>query len=147
MFEVARQALPRGWSVDAADPETLIVRGAGRMQGTLAVDEAGEYDVWVELSDRRDWKISIGDRRFVFDGRLNSRGVADRVGTVRLPAGQHAVSLERPGGNLAPGSGGQMRLLGPLVLTPKDPGALPVQTGSFAQACGRPVDWVERIRP
>ncbi len=146
LFEVAKARLPRGWFVDAADAENVVVRGAGRVQGTVTVEQAGEYDVWIELSDRREWTVSVDDRRFAFDGRLNSRGVADRVGTVRLEAGEHSIAAERPGGSLAPGSGGQMRLLGPVALTPRDPGGLPVRTGSFQAACAQPVDWVETLR-
>lgn len=146
LFDVASQPLPRGWSKDVTDGATVILRGAGRLQGTVTVPEAGRYDVWVEISDRREWELKLGDRTIPFRARLNSRAVAEHVGTVELEAGALAVELNRPGGSLIPGDSGYMRMLGPLALTPADPGALPVQTApasDYRDVCGRSVDWVD----
>ena len=149
LLPVATQALPGGWFVDVADPDTVVVRGAGTMRGTIEVRAAGRYDVWLELSDLRDWTVRIGDRELTREARLTSRATADRVGTIELEAGTHEVALARPGGDLEPGSGGQMRTLGPLALTPVDPGALPVKTiesDRYEELCERSFDWIEAIR-
>ncbi len=149
LFEPARQPLPGGWFVDGADPETVVVRGAGTMRGTVEVPAAGRYDVWLELSDLRDWTVKVDGRELEREARLNSRATADHVGTLELDAGTHEIEIARPEGGLAPGSGGQMRIVGPLALTPADPGGLPVSTidaGRYEELCERSVDWVEAIR-
>jgi hypothetical protein len=146
----AVKPLPGGWSVDAVDPATVILAGAGTITGKLEVPTAGRYDLWVDGTDRRDWPVTIdGKSAGTALGRLNSRGVADRVGTLSLAAGPHEVKLTRPAGSLAPGSGGRQRLLGPVVLTVADPGGLPVKkipASRYEELCGKSVDWVEAAR-
>lgn len=149
LLDVARLPLPPGWFVDAADLETVVLRGAGTISGEVLVERAGRYDVWLELSDRRDWTVRVDGQELRRRGRLDGRASAERVGTVDLEAGTHAISLSRPGGNLRPGSGGHMRLLGPVALTPADPGGLPARelpAARYETLCGQEADWVEAIR-
>lgn len=141
--------LPPGWFVDQADAETIVLRGAGEITGTVEVARAGRYDLWVEGSDQRVWKVLVdGERRLTGLGELNTRGVATRAGTLELPAGTHTITLSRPGGSLSPGSGGHARLLGPVALTPADVGSLPVKelpATRWRRLCGRSLDWAEAL--
>jgi hypothetical protein len=147
LFELANQPLQAGWSKDAVDPETVVVRGAGTVRGTITAERAGRYDVWAELADRRAWTITVDGKELEVDGSLNSRGSADPVGRIELTAGPHEVVVTRPRGSLAPGSGGHMRLVGPVAFTPVEDavvGTLPADR--YEELCGRSLDWVEAIR-
>ena len=68
--------------------------------------------------------------------------------TVRLSAGEHRVSVTRPGFTLAPGSAGAA-VLDAIFLTPasQDPqGPLRVAAPSHWQAlCGREYQWIEIV--
>lgn len=72
-----------------------------------------------------------------------------RVGEVTLSAGEQPVFIVRPATGLFPGKNATPHLLGPLVLVPSDsPPAVGEVTPAKAPAlCGRPLQWLEVVRP
>jgi hypothetical protein len=136
-----------GWA--APGPPALLARGAGRATTTVRVAEAGTYSVLVGMS-------SVRETRLFVDGKLLGSpshqvgypGNQVTVGRVVLKAGDHEVSLVRPGGSLAPGNGdGTGRSVGPIWLVREDPQAddlLTVRRKDVRRSCGvGPLDWVE----
>ena len=80
--------------------------------------------------------------------RAERAGPVRAGGGVRLARGRHAVRLDRPGGDLHPGNGGESRILGPIVLAGPEDVSRPVVTVAPARwrsLCGRRLDWVEAV--
>ena len=149
-LDLSSLPLPPGWTVDPAVPGAVVVDGPGAVEGTVRVDTAGEYGLWLVGSFRPRTTVSVdGEEVFVGRMQLNWPGTATPVGAVVLAPGEHAVRIAVDGGDLAPGSGGPPTSLGPLVLS-QSTAATPVTYVPTAQAesriCGRSVDWVEAVR-
>lgn len=127
----------------------------GVRQYTFAVTTPGLYKVWLSGSFERRLTtsvdgVSLGSSREV----LNEPGDWTPLGTVRLRASVHRVTLSYGDSELYPGSGGGGRAgpiftVGPLAMA-RVTGALPVTYVSPADAhalCGKRWDWVEALGP
>ena len=151
VYTPAEHAFPHAWFKDPADNSYLRLVGQGRVQGALYVPADGRYELWIEGSDARRYRVAI-DGREVADPKmeLNSRGVSQPVAALQLSRGRHEITLVRGGGNLLAGNGGVNRLLGPVALSPVDPGGLPVRevpASAWRTLCGRSVDWIDAVQP
>ena len=68
-------------------------------------------------------------------------------------AGPHTLSVTRPGADLLPGGAAVTQLMGPLLLVPQSsPDASlgtvsEVQPSQAHELCGRPLDWIEIVKP
>ena len=136
------------WYVDPADKDVLRTVGRGRAAGTLQAP-GGRADLWVEGSFGRELTVKLDGRVVArVGGHLNPRQTGLYAATLDVAAGEHRLEVTDEGGGLAPGNGGQNRLLGHITLTPPDPSGLPVRTIPAAQwrtLCGRSLDWVESV--
>ena len=143
------QGLPSRWFVDPSDGATVRTIGPGRLFLPVEIARGGRYDVWLEGSFGRAIEVDVDGQHVGKVGdALNNRLVAERAGSVELDRGKHVMQLVRGGRTLAPGGGGGNRLLGPVVLTPPDPGGLPVKTihaNDWRTLCGRSVDWIDAV--
>ena len=137
------------WFVDPADAPVLRTVGRGRAAGPMDEVPAGRYDLWVEGSFGRTLTIRFDGREVARVGdHLNARQVDLYAATLDLPAGAPQVEVTDEGGSLAPGNGGNNRLLGHVTLTPPDPTGLPVReipASDYRTLCGRSLDWVESV--
>jgi hypothetical protein len=127
----------------------------GRWSQGFRVGRAGEYRMFIRGSFGRRVTISIDGRPI---GSLRWResypGQFSLVATMRLTAGEHALSVERPGGSLLPGTGndasGQLTTIGPVVAAPVTAREVvrsaPASGLSGVCRSDRPLDWIEVIR-
>ena len=149
-FIPSRAKLPPGWTVDGVDPLSVRPDGAGRIEGSVEVPGAGEWEVWLQGSFSRRVAVELDGRRVgEVEPRLGPRGGWERVGAARLPGGPARLAVVRPDAGLGPGDRGRNRLIGPVLLVPAgEPRPAPVQlapAGSRAP-CRSTVDWVEAVR-
>jgi hypothetical protein len=148
-FVPSTTAIPAGWFPDPSDGNVLLARGPGKIEDSVGLRRAGTYDLWVEGSFRRDWRVLIDGKEVApLERGLNSRQSAEEVARLELPAGRHVVTLERPGGSLEPGNGG-FGQLGPVVLAPTEVDSRPVERiapSGYRSLCGRWLDWIEAVR-
>jgi len=142
-----RAAHPARWGHER---EGLVMSSAGRLSASFALPSAGAWDVWVQGQIMPAVKLSLDGRQLAsIAGQLDGNSlVPDTVPPIRvtLSAGEHRLSLTRPGFSLAPGDGGAA-VLDAIFLTPArtDPRG-PLRTVSPAQwqrLCGRSYQWIE----
>jgi hypothetical protein len=125
----------------------------GRLSASFTLPAPGAWDVWVQGQIMPSVQLSLDGRRIeTIAGQLDGNSlVPDTVPpvTVRLGAGEHRVSVTRPGFTLAPGDGGAA-VLDAIFLTP----AVAAARGTLRAAaptdwrtlCGRSYQWVELVR-
>ena len=126
-------------------------RHLSRARGTLVVDlpQDGLYTAWLG----GDW---YGRASIAVDGHevgakreeLNWPGLYSELGSVRLPAGRHAVTIRYAPGGWHPGSGAKPYSFGPAALSRVgDRERVETIPASAARSlCGRRLDWVEALR-
>ncbi|MEA2298769.1 MAG: hypothetical protein QOF77_1705 [Solirubrobacteraceae bacterium] len=145
-----RTAYPPGWAIDPSDPLSLIPTGPGKVQDSVVAQKAGVYDIWLEGSIARPFRVYVdGAYLGTVGDELAGRGQATRAGTVTWRPGRHVIAAVEGGGGLAPGNGESGRRLGPISAVPRDPaaGALNyLAAASWRTLCGRPADWIEAVR-
>ena len=116
-LRTARRPLPAGWSRRTDDPTLVQTVGPGDVTGSVEVERAARYEVWLRGSFGRAVDVRIDDRGAgSARDELSQPGNWLELGSVQLGAGRHRVELARGGGNLAPGNGDGPRTLGSLVL-------------------------------
>ena len=146
----SRTAYPRAWAIDPSDPLSLIPTGPGKVVDSVVSHAVGVFDVWVEGSIARPFRVyvdgaylgSVGDQ-------LAGRRQATRVGAVTWQPGRHVIAAIEGGGGLDPGNGESGRRLGPISAVPREPGAGAVAylpPADWRRLCGRPADWIEGVR-
>ena len=138
---------PPGWVPDPEAPGSVQLRTPGRVRGAIA-SSGGLQRVWLRGSTGRPVRIAIAGREVGAPSGVNSPGQWLLAGTVRLPAGEHPIEVERPGGRPLPGNGYEWQA-GPVALEPVD-GVQRLERVARADArdlCGGRYDWIERIRP
>lgn len=149
-FVPAFRPLPPAWGVDGIDPRVVRPVGRGRIEGAIRVPRSGPHELWLEGSFGRPVAVEVDGRTVgTSDIHLNPRDGSTRVAVVDLDRGRHEVAIERPGGTLAPGSGGQNRAIGPLLVRPAGEREAELREGppsSWRELCGRTLDWVEAVR-
>jgi hypothetical protein len=149
-----RRAVPLTWTLD---PKSGDIRAGapGRMQQGFALKRSDRYRVYLRGSIGRQVTVAI-------DGRVVGRprwlesyeGHYELLGTFAFRRGGHTLFMERPGGDLLPGTGndasGATTLLGPVVLEPVDESAtmrtLPASRLQSACRSTVPMDWLEVLR-
>jgi hypothetical protein len=138
--------------VAARRPEPIALgnpplRGASTVRVSVPVD--GVYTAWIA----GDW---FGRASVSIDGRtvgslreeLSWPGLYTDLGSTRLGAGAHEVTVRYETGGLHPGSGGTPYAFGPAALSRVD-SREPVTTVPTSEAgtlCGHAWDWVEAVR-
>jgi hypothetical protein len=134
--------------------DLLRMYGPGSVQTAVVVPEAGTYRVWLQGPNQRALRVTVDGRPAGTLGRAWAYGQNwSQLGTMKLPAGQLAVRIDRRGGRPLPGDGVGGQPIGPLVLERVDaPQAGKVHTAPASQArevCADAAryDWVELIRP
>jgi hypothetical protein len=120
----------------------------GRANQPFEIPRTGRYRVWMKGDFGRRVTISVDGRRVGEAAyQTGNAGNYARPFDVRLTAGRHVLTIERPGGGLKPGDGSPSRLLAvvfePLGARPETVHALPAS--DWRQLCGRPVDWIEAV--
>jgi hypothetical protein len=145
----AKAKYPRTWGPDPVDPTNLVPHGGGTLTGTISVTTPSRYAVWLEGSFGRPFTVVI-DGHVVgkVGNELNGRSQYAFVGHIPLGPGTHTVQIVHPTGNLAPGDGGDGRLLGRLVLDPANDTRVirELAPSDWRQLCGQNLDWVESVR-
>ncbi len=119
----------------------------GELRVAVTVPETGDYVAWLGGDWRGLATISV-DGREVGSRRheLNWPGLYTDLGTVRLPAGRHLVTIRATTGGWRPGSGGTPYSFGPAALSPVDSRDPVVTVRNPRALCGRRLDWVESVR-
>jgi hypothetical protein len=121
--------------------------GESRVPVTLAA--GGDYTAWLggDWDGRSSISVDgheVGARRM----ELNWTGVFSDLGTAKLSAGRHLVSIRSVRGGWHPGSAATPYSYGPAALSAVDTRE-PVETVAPQDArslCGRRLDWVEALR-
>jgi hypothetical protein len=137
------------WGPDDAQPLFVSAVRDGTIEGTVEVERAGRYDVWLGGSFGGDFRVELDGREVGGIAReLSGRGqYAEVAEGVELSAGRHTVRIVRAPRTLAPGA--TASTIGPLALAPAGTeDAVPVRTvapRAWRSICGRPADWVELI--
>lgn len=141
------------WGPSANFPGAVSLGGPGELRGTIEVERAQRFEVWMEASVSRAVEVQVDGRRVgAVADHLNNAGAYLPVGGVRLDRGAHEVRVRVGGDTLAPGDGGSslgLRQVGPLVFRPADDQRRTVRTTApqdHAELCGRSLDWVEIVR-
>ncbi len=135
----------------------LIAQGPGRLEAVVTMPEAGDYAVWMQASVGRRVRVLVDGRPIgAIRWQENYPGQYEWIGTVRLRAGRHRLTIVRGGGSLLPGTGdgtdggGVTRRVGPVAFVPAD--ARPpraVSAGDADDVCRSDLrlDWVEVVKP
>jgi hypothetical protein len=138
--------LPAGWG--RLEGGGVGLGSPGRVDQRFEVPRAGRYRVWLRGDFGRRVTISV-DGREVGSAAAQSGNAGNyaRPFDVTLDAGRHVLTIDRPGGGLAPGDGSPSRLLAvvfePLPSGP--PAARELAPSDWRELCGRRVDWVEVV--
>ncbi len=149
-ISLARASHPRRWGHER---EGLVMSTPGRLSASFALPASGVWDVWVQGQIMPSVQVSVDGRRIAsIAGQLDGNSLVPNTVppiAVTLGAGEHRVSVTRPGFTLAPGDGGAA-VLDAIFLTPAraDPrGTLRVAAPSrWRTLCGRSYQWVELVR-
>jgi hypothetical protein len=145
----SKVAYPPSW-VPSADPNVLIPGKPGAIVGQVRVARPGRYQVWLNGSFAERYEVWVGGHLIGSPPLdLGPPGQYVPVGDVTLSAGDQPVLIIRPSAGVTPGKDATTKLVGPLVLVPSDdPPAVEDVTPAKASAlCGRPLEWVEVVRP
>jgi hypothetical protein len=154
---LARASHPASWGHilrgTGDEREGLVMSAPGRLSASFALPSSGVWDVWVQGQIMPTVQLSVDGRRIAsISGQLDGNSlVPDTVPPIRvtLGAGEHRLSLTRPGFSLAPGAGGAA-VLDAIFLTPADSDPRgPLRTaaaGDWRSLCGRGYQWVELVR-
>jgi len=133
-------------SVDLEGRKQLNFGGPGDVEGTLRLQRAGSYVVWLGGNLDRPLHVSIDGRQIGAPSQqTGGDGNVIEVASVSLSAGRHRFRLARGGGDLRPDDAQSTGIDG-LVLEPQ--GAAAGRIGSirpdaWRTLCGRPLDWLE----
>ncbi|MGD0166184.1 MAG: hypothetical protein ABSC51_02685 [Gaiellaceae bacterium] len=149
LLPLARTEHPAGWSSDSTG-QMVVPTSAGVLTGSIAVPVSGRYTVWVGGSFVRTVTISIDGRRVGSLGNmLTETSQWTPFGSLRLVPGGHTVTLRYGGSELVPGTGAGPFALGPLALSPTQPGEnlVSVSPTDARSLCDESLDWVEAVGP
>lgn len=140
---------PASWNPPGNAAE-VVPDGAGEIRGPVTVPRPGRYGIWIGGSLRPQVDLLVdGQEVGSVRGQLENAGQYVELGTARLAAGTHELAIRFHGADLVPGSGGRAGPIGPIVLSPQDPGDTRILRFPASQArrlCGRRWDWVEALR-
>jgi hypothetical protein len=131
----------------------LVMSTPGALSTSFVLPAAGRWDVWVQGEIMPAVTLSVDGRQLSsIAGQLSGNSLVPNTvppAAVTLAAGQHRLSIARPGFTLAPGDGGAA-VLHAVFLTPSraaPQGTLRVAAPSRWQTlCGRSYQWIEAVR-
>lgn len=149
LFAPARAPVRPSWSRDSFDRAALRSIGEGTVRGRIALERGGRYRVWLGGSFARSFEARIDGRAAGDVGyQLAWPGHYFELGSAGLSAGEHAIELTSPGGDLRGGDGYQGGLLSNLVLAPARPdrSVHRLDPSRARSLCGRELDWLEVVR-
>jgi hypothetical protein len=139
---------PPGWP---EIPEGIALHTPGNMAVPVKVPAGGRWHIWLKGDFGREVSVSV-DGRAVGSVSYES----GNEGNYALPldadltAGRRRITLERGGGSPAPGDHTPSRLVA-IVLEPErathTAAVETMPTAEWRRLCGRPVDWIEAVRP
>ncbi len=148
-ISLARAQHPARWGHER---EGLVMSTPGRLSASFDLPFAGVWQVWVQGQIMPTVKLSVDGRMIAsVAGQLDGNSLVPNTvppTAVSLSAGEHHVSLTRPGFTLAPGDGGAA-VLDAIFLTPArtDPQG-PLRAAAPARwrsLCGHAYQWVEIV--
>jgi hypothetical protein len=147
---LARASHPARWGHER---EGLVMSAPGSLSANLVLPSSGVWDVWVQGQIMPTVRLGLDGRQIAsISGQLDGNSlVPDTVPPIRvaLAAGEHRLTLTRPGFSLAPGAGGAA-VLDAIFLTPADTDPqgplLTAAPGDWRSLCGRRYQWVELVR-
>jgi hypothetical protein len=106
-----RVARPHGWSLRR---KRIVMNGAGTLSATFSLPRMGVWELWLEGEVMRALTIRIDGRTLgTLGGQLDGNSLVANPLTplyATLSAGEHTLTITRPGANLAPGDGGAATL-------------------------------------
>ncbi len=143
-----RTSYPPRWAIDPSDPLSLIPTGPGKVQDSVAARAGGVYDIWLEGSIARPFRVYVdGAYLGTVGNELAGRGQATRAGAVSWRPGRHLITVVEGGGSLDPGNGESGRRLGPISAVPRaGRGLAYLPPAAWHRLCGHPADWIEAVR-
>ncbi len=146
LLDLSGVVLPPGWHSDPAG-RAIVPTNNGTLTSSITVAEGGTYSVYLGGSFARTVTVSIdGHRSGSLRGALSEEGQWVPLGSLRLAAGSHEVSLRYSGSGLRPGSGAGPFVLGPLALSLNEPERLlDVAPADARSLCGKSLDWIEAV--
>lgn len=116
VVELDEANLSPNWVAEATIPGSILTYGPGRARAGFTLPEAGEYRVWLQGPYQRELRVAIDGRPFAaVEDYWSYPRRWTQLGTERLAAGAHSVTLERGGGTLEPGDGAADQAVGPIV--------------------------------
>jgi hypothetical protein len=134
--------LPRDWVPLAGG---VIPRSSGIAQLDVALPRSARYRLWVGGSVRGTLEAAVdGERVGRVSSQLQNAGQWLDLGSTRLRAGTHPLTLAVALPALQPGTGGGAFPLGPVALQPESRAWLFSPSRPKA-LCGRTLDWVEAL--
>jgi hypothetical protein len=139
---------PPGW---AAIPDGIGLYTPGVMDVRVNVPAGGRWRIWLRGDFGRELTVSVDGRRVgaVSHESGNDGNYASPL-DAELTAGSHELTLARGGGSPAPGDHTPSKLVA-IVLEPESAAEPPavdtLPASSWRELCGRPVDWIEVVRP
>jgi hypothetical protein len=139
------------------NPEALVSRGSGAIEGSVSLPAAGAYDISMAGSVARQLTLYVDGRRvgsLAYEERYPGQYLS--FAHTKLGAGTHRIRLTRPNAGLEPGSGdgpdGSTSVLTPLVFSlqkPEDGRLLVAPASAAARVCAARVgyQWIEVLSP
>lgn len=117
---LARTSYPGAWRVPGS-PSHPVPNGSGTIVARVAIEDAGDYEVWLGGSVRPGVELRVDGRASgEVRHQLENLGQYVRLGEATLAAGEHTVEVRFGDADLHPGSGGAAAPVGPLVLSAAD---------------------------
>ena len=145
-LETANASRALYW-IHSYQPGTVIPQTPGRATAVVNVREPGRYRAWVQGSFTRPIEARVDSTAIGSASGVNNLGQWLPAGETEVTPGRHRLRLIRPGGDLSPGDGYQGEL-GPLTLERiEEPSFTRVAPDEARELCGKPWDWIERVRP
>jgi hypothetical protein len=137
---------PSSWRPHPFRAGMVLTGGPGTARQRVTVEQPGRYRGWIAGSFGRAITGAVDGREIGSAQGVNTVGQWHEIGEVELSKGAHELSMTRPDGSLAPGSG-YAGELGPMVLQRVQPRRLVEVAPRDAERdlCNRPWDWIERI--
>lgn len=150
VFAPARAPVRPSWSLDSLERGALQQIGEGTVRGRVGLERGGRYRVWLGGSFPRVFEVRIDGRRAGEVGyEPGWPGQYFELAGADIPAGERAIELASPGGDLMAGDGHQGGRLANLVLAPLRPdrSVHRLDPSRARSLCGRELDWLEVVRP
>ena len=135
--------LPPGWT--ALRGGGVLPTRSGTVSLDIAVPRTARYRVWVGGSVRGRLAVAVdGARLGSVERQLQNAGQWLEVGSTTIRAGRRRVDVAVELPAMAPGTGGGIFPLGPLLLQPEGSSRI-LEPASARALCGRNLDWVEAL--